>query len=341
MTLEARLESKDLISGPQNFLIAKPRGLCAGVARSLRAFDQALEKYPNQDLYSVGEPAHNTHINNRYKEKGIIFVDSVQKVPAGGKALLGPHGTEVEQIRQAQERGLTVWDTTCPLVTKVEDEIISYTKQGMVTLYWGDRDHQEAKSAISCGDVILIASLDEALSDEVAKQIEGKNGLAFASQTTFNVDEAMTMEDKLREKYLNLVTPKTPDRCYATRHRQAAVIEMIKRGATKIGVLGSPGSSNSKRLFEVALENGADAVFFDSAELLDIEVFSNYETIGFVSGASVEEDKFQEVVDKIRGRYNLEPQEVEVADESKIRFAKVKEVNYQPQFIYTSQTALS
>jgi 4-hydroxy-3-methylbut-2-enyl diphosphate reductase len=320
---------------PKRLLVGEPRGLCAGVVRSLKAFDQAIEQYPGQSLYSVGEPAHNTQINNRYRKAGIVFVGSVGEVPVGGKALLGPHGTEVDQIEQVKERGLTAWDTTCPLVTKVEDQIIDYTRQGFVTIYWGDPKHQEAKSAISSGDVILVTSQEEALSDKVYEMIKDKNGVAFASQTTFNADEAIVMEEGLRTRYPKLVTPKTPDRCYATRNRQTAVKKMIEEGATFIVIVGSPNSSNSRRLHEVAIENGAQAVFVDSADELDVNVLANQKVIGFESGASVEEDNFQKVVDKVKDRCGLETEPVMAADESRIRFAPVKAVNYKPEFIHT------
>jgi 4-hydroxy-3-methylbut-2-enyl diphosphate reductase len=333
MILEAKAGS-EIIKTPKRLLVGEPRGLCAGVVRSLRAFDDAIEQNPGEPLYSVGEPAHNTQINNRYREVGIKFVASVDEVPIGGKALLGPHGTEVDQIEQVKERGLTVWDTTCPLVTKVEDQIVAYTSQGFVTIYWGDPKHQEAKSAISAGDVVLVTSLEEALSDKAYERIKSKNGVAFASQTTFNADEAIVMEEGLRTRYPKLVTPKTPDRCYATRNRQAAVKKMIEKGATFIVIVGSPNSSNSRRLHEVAIENGAQAVFIDSADELEVDVLSNQEVIGFESGASVEEDNFQKVVDKVRDRYGLETEPVMAADESRIRFAPVKTVDYNPEFIY-------
>lgn len=334
MSLETRAGAESIRKSPQKLLIAEPRGLCAGVIRSLDAFDKAIEKNPGKTLYSVGEPAHNTHINKRYQEMGIIFVNSVEEVPSGAEALLGPHGTEVEEFKMALEKGLTIWDTTCPLVTKVEDEIASYTEKGIITIYWGDKNHQEAKSAISSGDVILVESEQDSLSDEVFEKTKGKNGVAFASQTTFNADEALLIEEKLKEKYKTLITPKVPDRCYATRNRQAAVKEMIKRGATFIVVVGSPESSNSRRLYEVALENGAKAVFVDSSEDLDVEILSGDEIIGFESGASVEEDKFQEVVSLVKSRYALEAEPVMVSDEKRIKFAPVRVVSYEPQFVY-------
>lgn len=334
-------------AGPKRLFIAEPRGLCAGVVRSLEAFDQALDQNPGQVLYSVGEPAHNTHINNRYKDMGVRFVASIDEVPLEGKALLGPHGTEVEQIQQAKDRGLTVWDTTCPLVTKVEEEIKRYTALGLVTIYWGDPDHQEAKSAMSAGDVILVTSQDEALSDKTFDKTNGR-GVAFASQTTFNVDEAKDTEGKLKVRYPNLVLPVKPDRCYATRNRQAAVKEMIVHGAKYVVIVGSPGSSNSKRLYEVALENGAGAAFVDSADELNVESLRMHEIVGFESGASVEEDVFQSVVEKVESRYGsqrvpivatdpTDKDRIVQLDESRIRFVPVRVTDYKlPEFIYQS-----
>lgn len=313
--------------GPQRILIAEPRGLCAGVDRSIQAYDEAIKQNPDEAIYSVGQPAHNTHINRRFEEKGIRFVESVSEVPIGAVALLGPHGTEVEQLKIAKERGLTVYDTTCPLVTKVEDEIKLYTQKGIVTVYWGDENHQEAKSATSVGDVILVSSAEEALSDEVFNKIGGRE-VAFASQTTFNADEATILEEKLKERYPNLITPRIPDRCYATRNRQSAVKEMVDVGVEFVVIVGSKDSSNSRRLYETAIIKGADAVFVDSAEELDSDILLGRDVVGFGSGASVEEDVFQEVVRKATERFEVSSEVVKVADETRIRFAPVKRVDH-------------
>jgi 4-hydroxy-3-methylbut-2-enyl diphosphate reductase len=323
MAIETERVGSENFSGPKKLFIADPRGLCAGVERSLSAYDLAIAQNPDEIIYSVGQPAHNTHINRRYEEKGVVFVNKVSDVPDNGIALFGPHGTEKSEEKIAKDKRLKVMDTTCPLVVKVEKEIEGYTKDGVVTIYWGDRDHQEAKAAVSAGDVILVESAEEALSKEVFEKTKDKNGVAFASQTTFNADEAIEIEKKLKEIYPDLIVPRVPDRCYATRNRQAAVKMMIESGATAIVIVGSPQSSNSRRLYEIAVENGAKAVFVDSSEEVDAEVFSNEEAIGFESGASVEEEKFQEVVKKFEERFSLKPKDVMYADESKIKFAPV------------------
>ena len=153
MILEARASLGAQDTSPKRLLVGEPRGLCAGVLRSLQAFDEAISQNPIADIYSVGQPAHNTHINKSYVKK--IFVNRVSDVPIGGIVLLGPHGTERDEVLKAKERQLQVKDTICPLVVKVEDEIGEYTRQGIVTVYWGDRKHQEAKSALSAGDVLV------------------------------------------------------------------------------------------------------------------------------------------------------------------------------------------
>ena len=342
---------------PSRLFVADPRGLCAGVVRSLNAYEAAIATNPDQVLYSLGQPAHNTHINQRFKDAKVEFVNSLDEIPKDGKpkkVVKGPHGTEESQKQQIEELSrmegaeITVWDTTCPLVTKVEDEIIDYTQKGIVTIYWGDPNHQEAKSTISYGDVILVRSLEEALSDEVFEKTKGKNGVAFASQTTFNADEATLMEEHLKEqRYPNLITPQTPDRCYATRNRQKAVKEMINLGATFMVIVGSPDSSNSRRLYEIALEDNGkrkkegkleiEACFVDSAEEFNPDVLKEHEIVGFESGASVEEEVFQEVVNKAKVRFSIEKtEEVQVADEKKINFAPVKRIKYEPQFIWQS-----
>lgn len=327
---------------PEVLLEGAPRGVCAGIERTLNAANEIRERYPNDTLYILGQPAHNTHINKRYQEKGFVFVNKVSEVPRYGKVLYGPHGTEIQQKKEGEERHLEVWDTVCPLVVKVEDPIEERTTMGIVTIYWGDPDHQEAKSALSRGDVILVRNKEEALSNELEKEVEKRKGIAFSTQTTFNADEAIEIESDLLKKYPNLITSKTPDRCFATRNRQQVIKDMIEIGdATFITIIGSNGSSNSRRLHEVALENNAESVFVDGPHEFNVELLRGHKVVGFESGASVEEEIFQSVVEKARQRFGIESTPFIVNDpekvknEERIRFAKVYPTKL-PEFVYNN-----
>lgn len=299
-----------------------PRGLCEGVKRALVGYDQMVKDANGDTVYSIGEPAHNTHIINRYAEQGVVFVNSVEEVPDGARAVFGPHGSTEDDIQKAKEKGLTFIDTQCPLVTKVKKEIERIVEKGNTVLYFGQEGHAETRAAMSVAPqhTVLVLGIEHALSDGVASQIPDRNKVALNTQTTHNFDEVMEMAGKLRTRYPNLLTPSIEDACYATRNRQTAVKKLIEKGAETIVVVGSPTSSNSRKLKEVALENGAKQVFFvDSAsELKGVELTSR---IGLTAGASVEEGVIEEV------RNVLTPGEIEkvvVADESGINFAPPK-----------------
>lgn len=298
-----------------------PRGLCAGVKRALVGYDAMIADANGGFVYSVGEPAHNTHIVNRYVEKGVVFVGSVEEVPDGARAVFGPHGSTAEDIKRAKEKGLTFMDTECPLVTKVKREIAQKVEEGNTVLYFGQKGHAETRAAMSVAPqhTVLVLGIEHALSDDVASQIHDRNKVALNNQTTHNFDEVIGMADELRTQYPNLMMPHKEDACYATRNRQAAVKKLIEEGAETIVVVGSPTSSNSKKLREVAIENGAKQVFFvDSAsELEGVELTGR---IGFTAGASVEEDVIDEVR-KFLNRGQTIVKNIVVADESKMQFA--------------------
>jgi len=262
---------------------------------------------------------------NRYKEQGVAHVKEASEVPTPEPnerviALIGPHGFNGVEIDLLQTRGVEVRDTVCPLVLKPYSEIKRNSNDQVQTLYWGQEGHAETLGAMSVASdwTILIKDLEHALSEEVAGQIKDPERLGYASQTTHNWDEAMKMMDVLREKYPNLRTPKKEDICFATKNRQDAVRSLLDAGATAIVVVGSPTSSNSTRLAEIASE-GAKAYFVDSVEELNPDLFYGHEAVGITSGASVEEDTMFDVM-KIFIDKGSKLVPVTVADESNIHF---------------------
>ncbi len=300
-------------------LEAYPRGLCAGVARSLKGYDLMIQTFPDSDIYSVGEPAHNTQIVDKYRERGVRFVSSVDEIPDGSVAVFGPHGSTQEDLRKAREKGLTFMDTECPLVTKVKREVARNVSEGRIVIYHGQKGHAEARAVTSVApeNIILIEDEAGALSDEVFSRIPDPNKVAFNSQTTHNSDESMKIAEALRKRLPELEVPRVEDICYATRNRQKALREMIKQGAEEVVVVGSKTSSNSKRLKEVAEEEGALVQFVDGPE----DLVHNFQgKVGLTAGASVEEEAIDRVRQAIMGA-EVTIEQIIVADESSIEFS--------------------
>lgn len=311
-------------SSQQNAIFeAQPLGLCAGVIRAVKAYDDFVQANPGDIIFSVGEPAHNTHIINRFREQGMRFVKSVRDVPEGGKALLGPHGSTPADIEEAKKRGLTFVDTECPLVSKVKREVTQSAKVGRTTIYFGQNGHAETRAVMGVApdSVILVEDIEQALSVEVPDP----DKVGFNTQTTHNYDEAMEMARQLTGKYPELVLPPKEDACYATRNRQGAVKAVVEEGIDAMVVIGSAHSSNSRRLSEVASSAGVlRGVFFvDSVDELSREQFQGMSRIGLTAGASVEEDQVGLVRDFLSSVVNASVEKVVVADESKISFSNL------------------
>lgn len=318
MNIEARVARELPSQWPTKILLAEPRGFCAGVVRSVEAYRQLLRDHPNQTIYSVGEPAHNTHVNNEFRQQGMIFVDNVEDVKRRGKAALGPHGSTPSDLHEAKERGLTIVDTQCPLVTKVHREIAKNEQDGYTTIYFGKRGHPETRGVLGLGEsIILVESKEELLKVEVPNPEK----VAFNSQTTHAANKALEMQEIVLKRFPDARVPKKEDVCYATQNRQDAVREIINQGAEAVVVVGSPHSSNSKELSNVAREAGAKIVFFiDSVKELVKEAFCGINCVGLTSGASVPEDIFQEVVSWFKANGSSQFNTVSVADESRTQF---------------------
>lgn len=281
------------VSGSGRVLLAAPRGYCAGVDRAVIAVEKALERY-GAPVYVRKQIVHNVHVVRRLEEQGAVFVDEVDEVPPGAHIVFSAHGVSPAVVRAAAERGLQAIDATCPLVTKVHREAVRFARDDREILLIGHRGHEEVEGTMGEAPdrMTLVGSPDEA--DTV--EVRDPDRLVWLSQTTLSVDETMETVRRLRVRFPKLADPPSDDICYATQNRQVAV-KKVAREADVVLVVGSANSSNSVRLVEVALENGATSAYrIDDASELDPAWLAGAGTIGVTSGASVPEGLVQDLL---------------------------------------------
>jgi 4-hydroxy-3-methylbut-2-enyl diphosphate reductase len=274
------------VTAAKRVLLAAPRGYCAGVDRAVIAVEKALERY-GAPIYVRKQIVHNVHVVGRLEQQGAIFVDEVEAVPEGAHVVFSAHGVSPAVVRQAADRGLRAIDATCPLVTKVHREAVRFARDDYEILLIGHRGHEEVEGTTGEAPerITLVGSPDEA--DTV--QVKDPEKLVWLSQTTLSVDETMETVRRLRTRFPKLADPPSDDICYATQNRQVA-IKKVARDSDLVIVVGSANSSNSVRLVEVALENGAAAAHrIDDESELDPSWLEGVGTVGVTSGASVPE----------------------------------------------------
>ena len=290
----------------KNVLLAAPRGYCAGVDRAVETVEKALEKY-GAPIYVRKEIVHNKYVVETLSQRGVIFVEETDEVPEGAHVVFSAHGVSPAVRESAQQRNLLALDASCPLVTKVHNEVKRFARDGYHILLVGHEGHEEVEgTAGEAPDVVHLVDGVEGVAS--APDFPEDQKLVWLSQTTLSVDETMEIVTRLREKYPNLENPPSDDICYATQNRQVAVKAIAERVELMI-VVGSQNSSNSKRLVEVALQNGADAAYLvDYANQIDDAWLEGVETVGVTSGASVPEILVREVVEYLdeRGYTNVE-----------------------------------
>src|SRR5579864_4294850 len=277
-------------------LLAKPRGYCAGVDRAVQAVEMALEKF-GPPVYVRRQIVHNTHVVSTLEKRGAIFVTEVGEVPPGAVVVFSAHGIAPEVRRDAEQRGLRAIDATCPLVTKVHNEARRYAAKDYDILLVGHAGHEEVvgTSGEAPARVRLVDGADGVASVEVRDPAK----VVWLSQTTLSVDETAETVSALRERFPALLDPPSDDICYATQNRQAAV-KVIADQADLVIVVGSPNSSNSVRLVEVALDHGAPAAYLvDDAGEVDERWLDGVSTVGVTSGASVPEELVTAVLGKL------------------------------------------
>jgi 4-hydroxy-3-methylbut-2-enyl diphosphate reductase len=273
-------------------LLANPRGFCAGVNMAIETLETSLSLF-GSPIYVYHEIVHNRPIVERFRAKGVVFVDDISEVPNGGTVLYSAHGVSPRIREHSKERNLRAIDATCPLVTKVHMEAVKFAKEGYTIVLIGHEGHDEVLGTMGEAPHCMVLVEDEL---DVAKlEFPPDTKLAFLTQTTLSVDEANVVIAALRRRFPNIVGPNKDDICYATQNRQEAVRELVPE-ADVVLVLGSQNSSNSQRLAEIARTCGKRAYLIDRVTELDAAWFRPDDTVLVTAGASAPEDHVQDCV---------------------------------------------
>jgi 4-hydroxy-3-methylbut-2-en-1-yl diphosphate reductase len=277
-------------------LLANPRGFCAGVERAIEIVERALQQR-GAPIYVRHEIVHNKSVVEDLRAKGAVFVEELDEVPIGATVIFSAHGVARAVRADAERRGLKVFDATCPLVTKVHVEVARMLREGYAIVMIGHRGHPEAEGTMgqAAGGMHLVETLDDVAKLDIAPGAK----LAYVTQTTLSVDDAQAIVAALKARFPDIRGPKKNDICYATQNRQDAVKFMTPRCDVVI-VVGSPNSSNSNRLREVAENIGARAYMVDTAADLRAEWLVDRRRIGVTAGASAPEVLVQEVVARLQ-----------------------------------------
>ncbi len=313
------------LSAPEKLLLAAPRGYCAGVDRAVQTVERALALH-GAPVYVRKEIVHNKHVVEQLKERGAIFVDSESEVPEGATVVFSAHGVAPHVHDTATARGLRTIDATCPLVTKVHVEARKFAAEDYTIVLVGHSGHEEVEGTM--GEAPANIVLVESSEDVDRLEVEDPNKIAYISQTTLSVDETRSIINRLRERFPEIVGPRTDDICYATTNRQAAV-KQLARSCDLVLVVGSRNSSNSNRLVEVAREHGADSHLIDNVGQVREEWLQDKRVVGITSGASAPEELVQGVIEFFREHGTEEIEELEVVRED-VRFMLPKPIRALP-----------
>ena len=277
-------------------LLANPRGFCAGVDRAIEIVERAIALH-GAPIYVRHEVVHNKFVVEDLRKKGAVFIEELDEVPPGATLIFSAHGVSQAVRRDAESRGLRVFDATCPLVTKVHVEVAKMREQGREIVMIGHKGHPEVQGTMgqSAGGMYLV----EGPQDVAGLAVKDENNLAFVTQTTLSVDDAQTTINALQARFPKIVGPKRDDICYATQNRQDAV-KTLARQCDVVIVVGSPNSSNSNRLREVAQHQGVPAYMVDNAGELKAEWLAGKQCVGITAGASAPEILVQQVIDRLK-----------------------------------------
>ena len=298
----ARGETNDRAAGAANpgggadVLLAEPRGFCAGVDRAIEIVERALKKF-GAPIYVRHEIVHNTYVVADLKAKGAIFIEDLADVPPGATLVFSAHGVSQAVRREAAERGFSVFDATCPLVSKVHVEVAKLHKEGYEFIMIGHKGHPEVEGTMGqlAGGIFLVESVDDVAGVEVTRP----DRLAVVTQTTLSVDDAAAILAAVKRRFPNVREPKQQDICYATQNRQDAV-KLLSPQVDVVIVVGSPTSSNSNRLREVAQRLGTPAYMVDRPEDLQRAWFEGRRRIGLTAGASAPDILVEQVIARLR-----------------------------------------
>ena len=275
-------------------LLTKPRGFCAGVERAIGIVNRAIEMF-DEEIYVKHEVVHNKNVIEELTKKGVVFIESLTEVPDKSILIYSAHGVSKEVTDIAQKKNLTIFDATCPLVTKVHFEIHKYARENIDVILIGHNGHPEVEGTMGQyksreGKIYLV----ESEADVETLEIKNKR-ISYVTQTTLSVDDTQDIVDALKEKYPNIEGPKKSDICYATQNRQEAVKKILDLCDSLI-VVGSQNSSNSQRLKEIAIQYGKDAYLIDHESQLDINKLGTSKVIGITAGASAPEHTVQSLI---------------------------------------------
>ena len=280
----------------QEIILAEPRGFCAGVDRAIEIVERALAKF-GRPIYVRHEIVHNTYVVNDLKAKGAIFIEELDDVPAGATLVFSAHGVSKAIQEEAQRRGFHIFDATCPLVTKVHVEVAKLHREGFEFIMIGHKGHPEVEGTM--GQLDSGIHLVEDVQDVARVAPAQTTKLAVVTQTTLSVDDAAEILNAVKARFPQVREPKQQDICYATQNRQDAV-KLLSPQVDIVIVVGSPTSSNSNRLREVAIKMGTPSHMVDSAEELRPEWFAGKARVGLTAGASAPEILVRQVMDRIK-----------------------------------------
>ena len=281
---------------PQEILLAEPRGFCAGVDRAIEIVERALQKF-GAPIYVRHEIVHNTYVVNDLKTKGAIFIEDLADVPSGATLVFSAHGVSLAVQDEAVARGFRIFDATCPLVTKVHVEVAKLHKEGFEFIMIGHKSHPEVEGTM--GQLDSGIHLVEDVADVARVQPAQTVRLALVTQTTLSMDDAAEIAAAVKARFPQVREPKQQDICYATQNRQDAV-KLMSPQVDVVIVVGSPTSSNSNRLREVARKLGTESYMVDSADELQAHWFNGRQRVGLTAGASAPEILVRQVIDRIK-----------------------------------------
>jgi 4-hydroxy-3-methylbut-2-enyl diphosphate reductase len=281
---------------PQEILLAEPRGFCAGVDRAIEIVERALQKF-GSPIYVRHEIVHNTYVVNDLKTKGAIFIEDLNDVPPDATLVFSAHGVSRAVQDEAAARGFRIFDATCPLVTKVHVEVAKLHKEGFEFIMIGHKGHPEVEGTM--GQLDSGIHLVEDVADVARVQPAQTTRLALVTQTTLSMDDAAAIAAAVKARFPQVREPKQQDICYATQNRQDAV-KLMSPQVDVVIVVGSPTSSNSNRLREVARKLGTDSYMVDNADELQAEWFNGRQRVGLTAGASAPEILVRQVIDRIK-----------------------------------------
>jgi 4-hydroxy-3-methylbut-2-enyl diphosphate reductase len=295
-------------------VLAKPRGFCAGVVRAIDIVERALDYFP-APIYVFHEIVHNRYVVDKLSKRSVVFVESLEEVPDGAVCVFSAHGVSPQVVERAAQKRLRVIDATCPLVTKVHNEAVRFSREGYSLVLIGHPGHEEVEGTMGEAPMHLISEVEDIERLELANP----DRVMCLTQTTLSLDDVAEIVEALKAKFPRIHSPARDDICYATQNRQNAVKELAAR-ADAVVVVGSQNSSNSQRLCEVSLSSGVPAYLVNDEHEIKPEWFEKAEVVGVTAGASAPEELVARVLDHLRSLGATEFEELPGEDEN-VHFA--------------------